>query len=348
MLNQLISKHSLSKLTLASTLLALSVVVLGAYTRLSDSGLGCPDWPGCYGQLLAPSTSDTILQAANAFPGQVIEPHKAWTEMVHRYVAGTLGLLILLISIKLYQNRSKYPLPFIISSALVGLVIFQALLGMWTVTLKLYPIVVMGHLLGGLSILALLWLLHLKINPPRLTVNPATLPKAKQLKRISQIGLVILFFQLALGGWTSANYAALICFDFPTCQGDYWPTMDWAAAFNLSSVGVGIYDSPGTPLGNAAKVTIQMAHRLGALITTLMLTWLGFRLLKCHRIPKFRQLGLLMFCFLALQLCLGITNVLGMLPLTIAVLHNAVAALLFLTLITITFLVHYQPESKSL
>lgn len=234
--------------------------------------------------------------------------------MIHRYVAGTLGLFILGLAIWRFN---------LVSAALVALVLFQALLGMWTVTLGLYPIVVMGHLLGGFAILATLWLYYLHFKKPSPIVAP-------HLKTWGWLALTVLILQIALGGWTSANYAALVCADFPSCQGSYWPTMDVTNAFNFSQVGV--FASPGIPLENTARVTIQMFHRLGALITLLILGILGFKLMR-HKI----NLGYWLLCILFLQIGLGISNVLSALPLAVSLMHSACAALLLLTLLTILY-----------
>ena len=288
------------------------VILLGAYTRLKDAGLGCPDWPGCYGNFLAPQND-----------------HKAWIEMIHRYVAGTLGLLILLIAIKKTN---------LLTLSLLSLVIFQALLGMWTVTLGLYPVVVMGHLLGGFAILSLSWLLYLSLTPHKKNISPKS-----QLKIIAYSALIVLIIQIALGGWTSANYAALVCADFPSCQGNLWPKMDWVQAFNLTATG--IFNSPGVPLENTPRVTIQMAHRLGALATALIITLFSYYLINAKDI-KLKNSGLLLIALLILQLTLGITNVLAHLPLVVSLMHNAVAALLLVLILTTIYRLYDKPSNS--
>ena len=214
-------------------ILTLCVVILGAYVRLSDAGLGCPDWPGCYGQIAGiPDTAAEILESKNKFPNLEVDAAKAWKEMVHRYFAGVLGLLIFLLA--LYSSRSsdnqlnhrKY------LYTLVLLVIFQALLGMWTVTMLLKPLVVVLHLAGGFLILSLLWWLNLKIS------NWANILSSDVLDRrfgvFIVVSLVVLSLQILLGGWTSSNYAALACTDFPTCAGRWWPQdANLAKAFTL-------------------------------------------------------------------------------------------------------------------
>lgn len=304
---------------LAAVILIYIVVMLGAYTRLKDAGLGCPDWPGCYGAVLAPSSGSTF---------DTIAVNKAWIEMIHRYVAGALGLLILAITIKTILVRRSNPRLWITATIILCLVIMQALLGMWTVTLRLYPIVVMAHLLGGFAILALTWLLYLQ------AANTKRVSYDKYLFYLGCLCLVVLITQIALGGWTSANYAALVCADFPTCQGQWWPAMDWRSAFNFKAVG--IFDSPGVPLENSARVTIQMLHRIGALVTTILFCSLSFYLYKSRK-SKLKRLSLMLLATLSLQLVLGISNVLARLPIAISLLHNVVAALLLLLTITILF-----------
>jgi cytochrome c oxidase assembly protein subunit 15 len=304
---------------LATACLVYLVIILGAYTRLKDAGLGCPDWPGCYGSIIAPTTNVAG-----------IEVEKAWIEMIHRYVAGTLGLLILGITVKLFTLRKHELIAWRWSCLALGLVVFQALLGMWTVTLRLYPIVVMGHLLGGFAIFAVTWLIFLSLQKPKPNIKIS-----KFWRYYAMFALAILILQIALGGWTSANYAALVCKDFPQCQGNYWPTMDWQGAFNFRAVG--IFDSPGIPLENAARVTIQMAHRLGALVTTILLSILCFRLIRI-RASITKILAMILLCALALQIILGISNVLAGLPLVVSLLHNAMAAFLLILLVTINYL----------
>ena len=195
----------MKKLVLLSILLAMVVIILGAYARLTDAGLGCPDWPGCYGHLSFSQTTENIETAQQAFPDRPFEEHKAWNEMIHRYFASALGFLILVIFInslfsKAYNKPVKLPL------FLVFLVCFQGALGMWTVTLNLLPAVVMGHLLGGFTVLSCLFLLYLRLTPYRIPGGDA---RMRQFGKYAILGIIILTGQIALGGWTSANYAAL-------------------------------------------------------------------------------------------------------------------------------------------
>lgn len=310
------------KLIRFTILLTLFVIVLGAYTRLSDAGLGCPDWPGCYGKLYVDESA--------------LEVDKAWIEMIHRYCASILGLCIIFICAKAFKKT-----PFV-SLALLGLLIFQALLGMWTVTLKLYPMVVMGHLLGGFSILSSLWWINLRHNKKINIISNYKLSykfrNSNFYTKLAALACIILALQIALGAWTSANYAALVCPDFPHCQGKLWPEMSWVDAFSISKVG--IMDSPGVVLENSARVTIQMAHRIGALITSLIIIFLSISAIRNKYFAN-KLIPAVAILLLSVQIALGITNVLARLPMHTALLHNAIAAILFLTLLRIYYQTKY-------
>ncbi|HEY6599213.1 MAG TPA: COX15/CtaA family protein [Pseudomonadales bacterium] len=302
--------------------LAFAVVVLGAYTRLSDAGLGCPDWPGCYGYLSVPGVAANIETASARFPHAPFEAHKAWPEMVHRYFAGTLGFLIVALAVFAVRGRTSGPRK--LSLLLVGLVAVQAAFGMWTVTLKLWPQVVTVHLLGGFATLGLLWLLFLRQQPA------ATLPT--ELRPHAAAALAVVIAQVALGGWTAANYAALACPDFPMCQGQWWPHMDGAAGFDLmQSVGPNYL---GGLLDNSARVAIHMGHRIGAIVVLLVV---GTLVMRLWRAPAGRRLSMVLLALLATQLSLGIANVVLTLPLAVAVCHNATGALLLLGVITVNY-----------
>ncbi len=302
-------------LVLSGVALAAVVVVLGAYTRLVDAGLGCPDWPGCYGFLSVPVSEEEVAAAEALFPGSPVEQDKAWTEMVHRYFATALGLLVLAIAAVAWRQRRPMGIPV----ALVVLVIVQGIFGAWTVTLKLWPQVVTVHLLGGFATLALLWVYAMRVGAVPSWPVPGNLARPA----VAAIGLVVL--QVALGGWTSSNYAALACPDFPTCHGSLLPEMDFGAGFNLAQ-DVGPNYLGGT-MTSDARVAIQMTHRLGAFIVLLAVGWLAFRLAGPIR---WTIAGILV-----VQFGLGVANVLAQLPLAVATLHNAGAALLLLALITV-------------
>jgi len=316
------------RLALAGVVLAFCVVVLGAWVRLSNAGLGCPDWPGCYGHLTADDAAQNVDAINEAFPQRPFTYHKAIKEMVHRYFAGGLVLVILALAAIAIANRREPQQPVGLPVALVGLVILQALLGMWTVTLLLKPLIVVLHLLGGLTTLALLgWL---ALAPQGEWSHPAA---PKQLKTLAAVGLIVLGLQIALGGWTSSNYAALACPDFPTCQNSYWPQMDAKDAFVLWR-GLGI-DYEGGVLDHPARVAIHFVHRLGALVTALVLGFVSFMAIRRGPTRAVQVAGILLGVVLVCQLILGPMMVIRALPLALATAHNAVAALLLLAVVAL-------------
>lgn len=315
-----------SKLTIIATLLALCVVVLGAYVRLSDAGLGCPDWPGCYGTLTVPQSESALTHAQTAYPGSPIEHGKAWKEMIHRYLAGALGLLVLAIFVLGWRMRKEIEVSPWLPSFLLVLIVFQAALGMWTVTLLLKPAVVTAHLMGGMSTLAILaWMAHRQWG----LVSTRYL-QSEALRFWVRGALIILFAQIFLGGWTSTNYAALACTDFPTCHGAWFPSMDFANAFHwMRELGQG---ADGQVLPLAAYTAIQWTHRVGALVTFIYLALLGWHLLKHPQLKKITQIMLIL---LVVQIGLGVANLLLHLPLALAVGHNMGAALLLITVVVL-------------
>ena len=327
------------RVALFSSLLALCVITLGAYVRLSDAGLGCPDWPGCYGRIDVPSSQAEIDAANTAYPQRPVDTAKAWKEMAHRYLAGLLGLAILVLALLAWRRRRDPGQPLLLPTLLPVLVLFQALLGMWTVTLLVKPAVVTAHLLGGMATLALLWLLSLQLKQRkhghwRSVSSPLVL---------SVIGLVILVAQITLGGWTSTNYAATGCIQFPACYGDdWWPAMDFRQAFVIWH-GLGINYEFGI-LDSSARTAIHMTHRVGALVTALYIGGLCIYLLRHARSGFARALVAALAALLLLQLVLGITNVLAQLPLSVAVAHNGVAALLLLALLTLVRSLHSERD----
>ena len=320
---------SIRRLALVATPFALLVIVLGAFVRLSDAGLGCPDWPGCYGQLDVPRNAGEIARANAAFPDRPVDVAKAWIEMIHRYAAATLGLLILAIGTLAWRQRREPDGLLAPSLALVALVLFQGLLGMWTVTWQLKPVVVMAHLLGGFGTLALLWWLILRQSP-----SAAVWAQGEdgRLYRWTLVGLAVVVVQIALGGWTSANYAALACPDFPACQRQWWPEMDFAEAFVMWR-GLGTNYEYGV-LDYAARTAIHMTHRLGALAVLLYVGWLSVRSACFASARKVRIAGAAVGALTLVQIGLGIANVWFYLPMSSALAHNACAALLVLALVT--------------
>lgn len=351
--------------------LATCVIVFGAYVRLSNAGLSCPDWPTCYGKAAWPTHADQVADhVATAI--RPVEPSKAWREQFHRMIAGLLGVLVLslallatrkrphgwthvitasvavALAIPLYMRGMHFAASMLavagelllligvirwsnvdlarVSTLTLAVIIFQALLGMWTVTWLLKPIVVMGHLLGGLTTFALLvWIAW------RATGIPIVSGDARKLRLLLGVGLALLAVQIALGGWTSANYAALACGpDFPKCAGAWWPAHDFAQGFVLWR-GIGV-DYEGGILDNAARVAIQLAHRMMAVVVAVYLLIMAVRLL---RMPGLRGWGSTLALLVCAQFALGIANVVMSLPLKIAVLHNAGAVALLFVLVTL-------------
>lgn len=322
-------------LTLFATSFAVFVVVLGAYTRLKDAGLGCPDWPGCYGFVLVPGTAAEISQAEAFFPDAPFEAEKAWLEVIHRYFAATLGFLIILINISAWRNRRLAAQPFKLPLFLLFMVIAQGMFGMWTVTLRLWPQVVTTHLLGGFTTLCLLWLLSLRLNQVDWPLPDIHLQHWIKLKTLAMTGLILVIIQIALGGWLSSNYAALACPDLPTCQGQWLPAMDFASGFNmLQEIGPNYL---GGQMDGEARVAIHMAHRMGALVVVLYLGFLIFKLYKNAGGGHLKTLSHVILALLAMQISLGLSNIIWRLPLWIAVAHNAGGAFLLLALVTLNY-----------
>ena len=314
------------KLAVISLLLAFVVVVLGAYVRLSDAGLGCPDWPGCYGQL-SPHHAQAEIQAAQSVNAQgPVSMPKAWKEMIHRYIASTLGVLILAIAFLSLRRFSREGVSAFAAVLLVGVVVFQGLLGMWTVTLLLKPAIVSMHLLGGLSVLGMLtWILLRESGVARHAAGI-------KLAGAARLGLILLILQIALGGWVSTNYAALACPDFPTCQNSWLPNMDFANAFHMfRELG---RTAEGELLSGAAMTAIHFAHRVGAVFVGAYLLAFAWRL-KRH--DEMRGIALILIIAVCAQIALGISNVVFNLPLPVAVAHNAIAALLVIVTVAINY-----------
>ena len=314
----------------AAIILALFVVMLGAYTRLTDAGLGCPDWPGCYGHMVLPTVQNELIDAQRQYPHILIESRKAWTEMAHRYAAGTLALLLLFIGLNVLRCRQhEKPFPWKLPVALILLVVFQAALGMWTVTLKLLPVVVMGHLLGGMLIFASLCYFRVQLSGVIGQNSP-------RWRFWIGLGVVLLFCQIALGGWVSSNYAGVACIGFPRCNGAWLPALHFSKGFNLfSPVGA---NYQGGVLDNEVRTTIQFIHRIGAFVVAGYVLILSVLLLLCVKEKYLRRFALLAVLLIVVQLVLGVANVVYLLPLWIAVMHNGVAALLLATMFTMRYL----------
>lgn len=308
----------LAHLTLAGTLLTALVILVGAWTRLVDAGLGCPDWPGCYGRLLVPDSEHAALR----HPDVPLEPFKAWVEMAHRYVASFLGLMVISVVALGWPLRHRPGYPWRVSLALLVVILIQGAFGAFTVTLKLWPQVVTLHLLGGLSVLMLFFWLHLRV---RHSLKNMTLGRQPiNLLWAASIGLLVL--QLALGGWVTSNYAGIACQGFPTCNAQWWPEMDLSEGFHLTQT-VGPNYLHGQ-LHADARTAIQVVHRIGALFlgVALLVLWWRYRRL----VFVGRALAAVVGAYIV-QVVLGIANVLLWLPLWLALLHTAGAVVLTLS-----------------
>ena len=318
-----------------------AVITLGAYVRLSHAGLGCPDWPGCYGYLIGvPDNSIEIANAENSFQGSNVDIGKAWKEMIHRYIAGALGIFIFILPFIFYKNNTNklFKLSLLVSI----LVVMQAMLGMLTVTLQLQPLIVMMHLMGGLTIITLLWLIFLRYNKNNYfnesqSFHNLSLKRIKNLSVLGYITLIVLVIQIMLGGWTSTNYAALACADFPKCNASWWPQMDFYNAFMIElatdlNYEFGRLDSP-------ARVAIHFTHRIWAIVAAAMLVILSITSYKTIKISYQKIISLCLVLFLFIQVTLGILNIKMGLPIYVAVAHNGNAAILLMCLVTQLYLI---------
>ena len=329
--------------------MAFVVIVLGAYVRLSDAGLGCPDWPGCFGQITAPDEAQDISRARDAYPHLEVHSGKAWKEMIHRYFASALGLIIIAMAVFAWRNRSDKEQQVILPFILVALVIFQGMLGMWTVTQLLRPTIVTLHLLTGLLTLSALFWVYL--NHTRPWIKKLQLPELKRLhnsqhyiNRLAKVSVFVLALQIFLGGWTSTNYVALYCPDFPTCQGSWLPETNFSEAFVFFRDPSVNYE--GGTLSLEAGVTVHLMHRVGAVITTVLISVLAALILFKNANPLLKKLSIALFALLFTQVSLGIANVLLVLPIPIAVAHNAIAALLLLTLLLLNYCLNAATNTK--
>ncbi|MCW8348632.1 COX15/CtaA family protein [Vibrio sp. ZSDZ65] len=356
-----------------SLVLTVIVIAMGAYTRLADAGLGCPDWPGCYGQLTVPTDKVEVQVANTLYPERAVEQDKAWLEMIHRYLAGGLGLLVFMITVTgIVKERRRMGLVLPLSLSVV--IIFQAALGMWTVTLKLMPIIVMGHLLGGFTMFSLLFFSYLRLRPsveidrrkeqasandlsaspqrqpfqPKVVTPNQTLVTApisrkfselglpRSLKSLAVVALALTIIQIMLGGWTSSNYAAVVCTSLPICEGQWFESLDFITAFTPVHFGVENYEFG--VLDYAARMTIHVTHRIGAMLVTVVVGVLIYQLMRQPH-SALKRLGKALATMLVMQLLLGVSNVVFHLPLGVAVLHNLGAALLLLTLIKTNYVI---------
>lgn len=332
------------KMTLLATVFSLMVISLGAYTRLVHAGLGCPDWPTCYGHLWAPLSTTEIANANNAFPDSPVNLEKTWPEMIHRYLASALGLMCIVIAVMSFklknqqaarsQKTSSNPLPYLHSLGILALVILQGMFGMWTVTLKLWPQVVTLHLLGGFSTFSLLLLLHLRLSAaiPNPDNKADSDTSAKPMLRIlAAVVLMMVFIQVMLGGWTSANYAAMACPQLPWCSVGQLRLNDFEQGFNwLQQIGPNYL---GGRLDGGARVAIHAVHRVGALLVICLSAGLIISLYRQQQV----KLAVMLAVMVSLQVGLGLSNVYFQLPLVNAVAHNVGGALLVGILVKINF-----------
>ncbi|MCG7537787.1 COX15/CtaA family protein [Pseudoalteromonas sp. OOF1S-7] len=323
------------RLVLISALLAALVVTLGAYTRLSNAGLGCPDWPGCYGFLTVPNESHELMSAQQKFPGSEVHQKKAWIEMIHRYFAGSLGLIvaaIFFIALR-HPNYSKHIKG--LSTLLVILIVFQAMLGMWTVTMNLQPLVVMGHLLGGFTILSLLTLLWLKARQPAAVL----IPNVTGLRIMALVALTILILQIALGGWLAANYAAPHCRGLPLCEN--------GQLFSLTSLFQLPHSSASYEFGVLpfeTRLSIHLVHRIWAMVTLVAILLLCWRLYGQIADSHIRPVIVLPAMLVLCQVLLGGAIVHWQFPLSLTLFHNVMAALLLLSMVRVCYLLFYQSK----
>lgn len=315
------------KLVFFTWFLTLDLIMFGAFVRLTDSGLGCPDWPGCYGKITPVGASAHIEQALSSMPYGAVSFSKAWIEMVHRYVGSILGMLIIAIVYFAWRYRRELGHSPRLAVVTLVAVCVQGAFGAWTVTHQLMPLVVTSHLLGGMLLLALMTWLAAREK----THAPISAPAARW-RPWMVCGLVLLFVQIALGGWVSTNYAALACMDFPTCHGQWVPDMDFRSGYSLVR-GLGVLPS-GEMISQQALTAIHWVHRNFALLVFVYLGLLGW---KMRTEPGLRGPAHLLLALLAAQLLTGLTTIFFQWPLLIAVLHNGGAA--GLTLVCVTLLV---------
>jgi len=380
----MLRKSPIFALSCLALVFAAVVVVLGSFTRLADAGLGCPDWPTCYGHLWVPNSSEEIHLANRSFQQTPVETDKTWPEQIHRIFASTLGVIILAMFFVTVKRRKPeqpwrsvvilvgalvagviarifvgdsldvflwalvifyfvnilrlkdYPVartePFFLPATLVGLVILQGFFGMWTVTLKLWPQVVTAHLLGGFATLSLIWLLLQRSGQYQWRFQAREVIALVNAQKLAIAALIAVVIQVALGGWTSSNYAALACPDFPTCQNALVPHADYGQGFNLfQKLGPNYL---GGLLENEARIAIHFVHRLGAIVVTVLTLLLAAKLWRIGQ-TETRRMAAILGAVLATQIGLGISNIVFSLPLSVAVLHNAGGAVLLLVIITI-------------
>lgn len=327
------SRLWLTRFAVVTLLLTAVVVALGAWTRLEDAGLGCPDWPTCYGSITVPLSEQALARAQALYPDQPFEAAKAWPEMIHRHFAKTIGLLcIVMAGLALWAGRREPGLPVKHAVFLLLLVCLQGAFGAWTVTMKLFPPVVTGHLLFGFATFTTMLLLVLRLSPFLRTSGQAA---ARRLLTLTALAILVLALQIALGGWTASNYAATMCTGLPICQDGWTQVLDWREAFTIHTYAGTTYEFA-PHLEAAAKVTIHVAHRLGAMVASAVLLLLALMLWR-QGSPRYRRFSQWLLAVLLVQVGLGVSNVVFHLPLAVAVAHNVVALLLMQVLVALAF-----------
>ncbi len=334
--------QKLAALTALILFLTLDLIAVGAFTRLTDSGLGCPDWPGCYGAASPLGAVAEIQAAQAAMPSGPVTTGKAWIEMLHRYLAMAVGALILVATAMAWRARAQLPHSPWWATATLAWVLVQGLFGKYTVTLKLYPAVVTLHLLGAQVLLVLLVLQHERFQARSLALQALRHPPQAPRWVLAVLGLVLL--QIALGGWVSTNYAVLACQGFPACSGQWWPAMDWRQGFSvLRHLG---QTAQGSALGFDALVAIHMAHRLFALLVVLALGALAWRLWHAPAAGA-RGFALALLGLLAWQLASGLGNVVLGWPMAAALAHSVGAALLVAVLTALWARLHAAAQLQA-
>lgn len=324
------------KLTLLALTIVCGVIILGSWTRLADAGLGCPDWPGCYGQLTVPETAEEIAKAEALYPDSPVEAAKGWMEMIHRYFATTLGFIILLIALGAWGYRKHLHFPFKHTQLLLAMVLLQGAFGAWTVTLKLWPQVVTAHLFGGFITASMLAVLILRLSRMGRQVRPLRLHQSRGSLRIwALVGFILTAEQIFLGGWMSSNYAAMACSDLPACNGEWWPAMDFGQGFNLTQTLGPNY--LGGLMDAESRKAIHVLHRIGAIVLGCYLLLMVWRLRNQPDARLKFFAGLILTVFI-IQFCLGLANVYFYLPLPVAVAHNFVGACLFVTMVCLNYI----------
>ncbi|MFZ3127804.1 MAG: COX15/CtaA family protein [Rhodoferax sp.] len=325
----------LTRLAVISVLVTATVVALGAWTRLADAGLGCPDWPTCYGSLTVPLSEQAIARAAELYPDPPLVAAKAWPEMIHRHFAKGIGLLCIFMAgfALLGRRRGERDVPVRHALFLLALVCLQGAFGAWTVTLKLFPPVVTGHLLFGFATFTTLFLLALRLSP---FLRASGLARPGGLLALAGLALLALVAQIALGGWTASNYAATMCTGLPVCQDGWQPLLAWQEAFSIHTYAGTTYEFA-PHLGPEAKLTIHVAHRLGAFVASGALLVLALALWWRGGAGRYRRFATVVTGLLAVQLALGVSNVVFHLPLAVAVAHNFVALVLLQVLAALIY-----------